>query len=106
MSDYFTKVLEDDLKTATKPQYVDQVPKAIKSAEKRVGKLMEKLSNMDNLEKILDVLGRRKSPIELRPEADRFTELRHVLDRDVGLLSGGELQRFAIGSVCVTRADV
>lgn len=106
MSDYFTKVLEDDLKTATKPQYVDQVPKAIKLAEKRVGKLMEKLSNMDNLEKILDVLGRQKSPIELRPEADRFTELRHVLDRDVGLLSGGELQRFAIGSVCVTRADV
>ncbi|CAF9910408.1 MAG: Fe-S cluster-binding ribosome biosynthesis protein [Heterodermia speciosa] len=89
LQNYFTKVLEDDLKTATKPQYVDQVPKAIKSAEKRVGKLMEKLSSMDNLEKILDIL-----------------ELRHVLDRDVGLLSGGELQRFAIGSVCVTRADV
>ncbi|KAL8790579.1 MAG: hypothetical protein Q9195_006259 [Heterodermia aff. obscurata] len=106
LQNYFTKVLEDDLKTATKPQYVDQVPKAIKSAEKRVGKLMEKLSNMDNLEEILDVLGRQKSPIELRPVADRVTELRHVLDRDVGLLSGGELQRFAIGSVCVTRADV
>lgn len=28
------------------------------------------------------------------------------MDRDVGLLSGGELQRFAIGSVCVQQADV
>jgi ATP-binding cassette, sub-family E, member 1 len=29
-----------------------------------------------------------------------------LLDRDVNLLSGGELQRFAIGSVCVQNADV
>ncbi|KAI2621522.1 P-loop containing nucleoside triphosphate hydrolase protein [Hypomontagnella submonticulosa] len=33
-------------------------------------------------------------------------ELRHILDRDVTLLSGGELQRFAIGTVCVQKADV
>lgn len=33
-------------------------------------------------------------------------ELKHVLDRDIGLLSGGELQRFAIGIVCVQKADV
>lgn len=33
-------------------------------------------------------------------------ELRHVLDRDINLLSGGELQRFAIGIVCVQQADV
>ncbi|KAI8950963.1 P-loop containing nucleoside triphosphate hydrolase protein [Xylaria longipes] len=33
-------------------------------------------------------------------------ELRHLLDRDVNLLSGGELQRFAIGTVCVQNADV
>ena len=28
------------------------------------------------------------------------------MDRDIGLLSGGELQRFAIGIVCVQKADV
>jgi ATP-binding cassette subfamily E protein 1 len=28
------------------------------------------------------------------------------MDRDVNLLSGGELQRFAIGTVCVQQADV
>jgi ATP-binding cassette, sub-family E, member 1 len=44
---------------------------------------------MDNLDEILDVL-----------------ELRHVMDRDINLLSGGELQRFAIATVCVQKADV
>lgn len=38
--------------------------------------------------------------------ADTPTELRHIYDRDVTLLSGGELQRFAIGTVCVQKADV
>jgi ATP-binding cassette, sub-family E, member 1 len=33
-------------------------------------------------------------------------ELKQVFDRDVKLLSGGELQRFAIGMVCVQQADV
>jgi len=33
-------------------------------------------------------------------------ELNHILDRDITLLSGGELQRFAIGTVCVQKADV
>lgn len=28
------------------------------------------------------------------------------MDRDVNLLSGGELQRFAIGTTCVQQADV
>ena len=43
----------------TKPQYVDRVPKAITGPEKRVGPLIESRSDMDNVEKILDVLGRR-----------------------------------------------
>lgn len=30
-------------------------------------------------------------------------DLTHVLDRDVGVLSGGELQRFAIGIVAVQK---
>jgi len=35
-----------------------------------------------------------------------FPELNHIMDRDINLLSGGELQRFAIGTVCVQQADV
>ena len=33
-------------------------------------------------------------------------ELNEVLDREVGHLSGGELQRFAIAMSCIQRADV
>lgn len=33
-------------------------------------------------------------------------DLRHVLDRDIDMLSGGELQRFTIGIVVVQKSDV
>ncbi|KAL8738089.1 MAG: hypothetical protein Q9181_001075 [Wetmoreana brouardii] len=89
LQNYFTKILEDDLKSVVKPQYVDQIPKAVKGPDKTVKALLEARSQMDNFDEILDVL-----------------ELRHVLDRDINLLSGGELQRFAIGIVCVQQADV
>ncbi|KAF2637080.1 P-loop containing nucleoside triphosphate hydrolase protein [Massarina eburnea CBS 473.64] len=89
LQNYFTKVLEDDLKAVVKPQYVDQIPKAIRGTNKAVGHLIEGRSQMDNLKQIVEVL-----------------ELEHVYDRDVTLLSGGELQRFAIGTVCVQKADV
>ncbi|KAI9878108.1 MAG: Fe-S cluster-binding ribosome biosynthesis protein [Pleopsidium flavum] len=89
LQNYFTKVLEDNLKAVVKPQYVDQIPKAVKGADRTVETLLNARSQMDNLEKIKDVL-----------------ELKEVLDRDINLLSGGELQRFAIGIVCVQQADV
>ena len=58
VSDYFTKILEDDLKAIVKPQYVDRIPKAIKSADKTVRHLIEHQSSMDNLEEVLNVLGK------------------------------------------------
>ena len=51
-------MLEDDLKAIVKPQYVDQIPKAVKGPVKDVKTLVESRSQMDNLDKILDVLGR------------------------------------------------
>ena len=54
-------------------------------------------------------------PIVQRTEAEGWdvldwakteAELKHVLDRDVRVLSGGELQRFAIAVVCVQQSDV
>lgn len=56
--DYFTKVLEDDLKAVVKPQYVDQIPRAVKGADRTVETLLKARSQMDNLEKIKDVLGK------------------------------------------------
>lgn len=38
--------------------------------------------------------------------AESEAELKHVLGRDVRVLSGGELQRFAIAIVCVQQSDV
>lgn len=89
LQNYFTKILEDDLKAVVKPQYVDQLPRAVKTPNKSVKFLLEHRSAIGNLDEVLDVL-----------------ELRHILDRDVNHLSGGELQRFAIGTVCVQKADV
>jgi ATP-binding cassette subfamily E protein 1 len=57
-TDYFTKILEDDLKAIVKPQYVDRIPKAIRSPDKTVRALMEGNASMDNMEEVLDVLGK------------------------------------------------
>ena len=89
LQNYFTKVLEDDLKAVVKPQYVDQIPKAVRSPDRTVQGLLKGRLQNDNYEEILDVL-----------------ELKHILDRDIDKLSGGELQRFAIATVCVQQADV
>ncbi|OIW35128.1 P-loop containing nucleoside triphosphate hydrolase protein [Coniochaeta ligniaria NRRL 30616] len=89
LQNYFTKLLEDDLKAVVKPQYVDQIPKAIRAPDRSVEALIKGRSSMKNFDEVLDTL-----------------ELRHILDRDVSHLSGGELQRFAIGTVCVQQADV
>jgi translation initiation factor RLI1 len=55
--DYFTKVLEDDIRAVIKVQYVDQIPKAVKGPKKEVGALIEERTQMDNMGEILDVLG-------------------------------------------------
>ena len=53
----------------------------------------------------MSVLGRHKLTVAA-VEANLVVELHQVNDRDINLLSGGELQRFAIGIVCVQQADV
>lgn len=35
LQNYFTKILEDDLKAIVKPQYVDQIPKTVKVKERK-----------------------------------------------------------------------
>jgi hypothetical protein len=61
--DYFTKLLEDDLKAVVKPQYVDQIPKAVRAADKSVKTLITSRSQMDNLEEVCDILGRHSQDI-------------------------------------------
>jgi ATP-binding cassette subfamily E protein 1 len=88
LQNYFTKVLEDNLKALIKPQYVDHIPRAIKGTA-IVSDLLDGKNELGNKESLCDVL-----------------ELNEVLQREVTQLSGGELQRFAIALSCVQRANV
>ncbi|KAL8428500.1 hypothetical protein ACSSS7_007195 [Eimeria intestinalis] len=86
LQNYFTKIIEETLKAVVKPQYVDLIPKQVKG---RVGDILKTRDETGNMEKLIDEL-----------------ELRHLLDRQVSDLSGGELQRFCIGAACAQKADV
>ncbi|KAK6356397.1 Fe-S cluster-binding ribosome biosynthesis protein [Orbilia javanica] len=96
LQNYFLRLLEEHLKAIIKPQYVDQLPKAMVREKARnpkldttVGGLLRSKNDRDVLDHALDIL-----------------ELKQVVDREVNLLSGGELQRFAIGMAVVQKADV
>ena len=54
LQNYFTKVLEDDLKTVIKPQYVDQIPKAVKGT---VADMLKKKSELGNEGDMIKILG-------------------------------------------------
>ena len=92
LQNYFTKILEDTMKATIKPQYVDHIPRAVKGLVGEVLKGKDERSALENWD-CLDW-------------ATTEAELKHVMDREIGVLSGGELQRFAIAIVAVQSADV
>ncbi|KAJ8447324.1 hypothetical protein Cgig2_013101 [Carnegiea gigantea] len=86
LQNYFTRILEDNLKAIIKPQYVDHIPKAVQG----------------NVGQVLD----QKDERDVKAELCNDLELNKVLDRNVGDLSGGELQRFAIAVVAIQNAEI
>lgn len=86
LQNYFTKILEDDLKAVIKPQYVDQIPRAVKGS---VQFLLDKKNERNNQDEVCEIL-----------------DLNQVKGRNVEDLSGGELQRFACAMVCIQKADI
>ncbi|MBN3287185.1 ABCE1 protein, partial [Polyodon spathula] len=86
LQNYFTKILEDDLKAIVKPQYVDQIPRTVKGT---VGSILT-----------------RKDDTKTEAIVCNQLDLTHLRDRNVEDLSGGELQRFACAVVCIQRADI
>ncbi|KAK9844826.1 hypothetical protein WJX74_007364 [Apatococcus lobatus] len=86
LQNYFTRLLEDDLHAIIKPQYVDNIPKAVRG---NVGEVLKQKDQRQQMEHLLDAL-----------------ELNQVCDRDVENLSGGELQRFALAVVALQKADI
>jgi ATP-binding cassette subfamily E protein 1 len=92
LQNYFTKILEDTMKATIKPQYVDHIPRAIRG---KVGEVLKAKDERSELE------GK-----DIFDWAITQAELKHLLDRDIHILSGGELQRFAICAVAVQVSDV
>jgi len=86
LQNYFTKILEDNLKPAIKPQYVDQLPRAVRGVVGEIINSKDESGKKDEVIKSLD--------------------LSHVLERNVDELSGGELQRFAICVTAISNADI
>ncbi|KAG9459473.1 hypothetical protein H6P81_003981 [Aristolochia fimbriata] len=86
LQNYFTRILEDNLKAIIKPQYVDHIPKAVQG----------------NVGQVLD----QKDERDIKAELCNDLELNQVIDRNVGDLSGGELQRFAIAVVAIQNAEI
>ncbi|MCX8193631.1 MAG: ribosome biogenesis/translation initiation ATPase RLI [Nitrososphaeria archaeon] len=82
LQEYLTSLYQGNLKVSYKPQYIDKIPKVVKG---KVGELLQKIASSANLEEIIE----------------KF-ELKHLLDRDISVLSGGELQRLAI-AVCILK---
>ncbi|KAG7589757.1 4Fe-4S ferredoxin-type iron-sulfur binding domain [Arabidopsis suecica] len=86
LQSYFIRLVEENLKTAIKPQHVDHIKKL---ARDNLGKTLEEMDERGMMEEIC---------------ADM--ELNQVLEREARQLSGGELQRFAIAAVFVKKADI
>ncbi|KAG7340041.1 ABC transporter-like protein [Nitzschia inconspicua] len=94
LQNYFTQILEDKMKATIKPQYVDAIPRSA-NVKGAVGDILKQRDDRSAAEE-RDVLG----------WAVREAELGHLLQRDVKVLSGGELQRFAIAVCAVQLSDV
>jgi len=87
LQNYFTRMLEDDLKVVIKPQLDTDFVRLLKG--KKVREVLETCDERD----------------VLMPTAEKL-DLAHLLDRMVEQLSGGEMQRFAIACAVVRDADV
>ncbi|KAK2716192.1 ATP-binding cassette sub-family E member 1-like [Artemia franciscana] len=90
LQNYFTKVLEDNLKCVFKPQYVDSLAKTLKQ-QISVGEMLDRKADCPE-----------NDPVSIQD----ILQLTHIRNRQITDLSGGELQRFAIAVVCVQKADV
>ena len=86
LRDHLAKVAAGDVRMAVKPQYIDHLPKVVQG---NVGELLRGVDETDSLDRILDELG-----------------IGHLLMRELGQLSGGELQRVAIAATIIRDAEI
>jgi len=83
--EYLRQVSEGRMKTATKPQYIDYIPKVFQGT---AGELLRTTDERGQLARYVEAFS-----------------LSPLLDRPIGSLSGGELQRVAICACLSRQAD-
>jgi ATP-binding cassette subfamily E protein 1 len=86
LQDYFQKLSEGNMKVVHKPQYVDKLSRVVSG---KVGQLLEKVDERNKLEELTEQL-----------------QLKTIWNRDLKVLSGGELQRVAVAASICREADV
>jgi len=90
LQNYFKRLLEDRMKAVVKPQYVERFASFEKIAANAL---------------VGDVLA-QKDEKHMFESISKDLDLTHLLNREVSMLSGGELQRLAIAYLCVQEADI
>jgi len=86
LQDYFERLYTGRLKVVHKPQYVDAIPQKIRG---KVASILEKVDERGVLKKVSNEL-----------------QINSILDRQIGVLSGGELQAVSIAAAVCRDADV
>jgi ATP-binding cassette subfamily E protein 1 len=86
LHDFFRELYGGELSVVYKPQYVDQIPKVVQGVVRDVLEPRDERGALDDISADLEV--------------------DHLMDRDLGVLSGGELQRVAIAASVIRDAGV
>ena len=86
LQDYFLRLSKGQMKVVHKPQYVDRISRVVSG---KVGELLEKVDERNKLNQLADQL-----------------QLKTVWNRNLKVLSGGELQRVAVAASICREADV
>ncbi len=86
LQNYFSDIAEGELKVVYKPQAIDKLAKVVKG---KVGDLLTKADEKGKIE-----------------ELKEFFNLSHLWDRELSVLSGGEIQRVAIAAAIARNAPV
>ena len=86
MQTYFKLLYDGKLRAIHKVQYVELIPLYVKG---RVSDILSRLGDGETLREISERLG-----------------LHRIMDRDIGALSGGELQKVALAAAMLRKGDV
>ena len=85
LQNYFTKLSKSEIKISYKPQQIVDIPKVFKG-------------------KVIELLKKVNSNLEIIEDVTKKLNINKVLDREIAVLSGGELQRVAIAA-CLLREN-